>query len=118
LEVDDEVDDEDEDEDEEPEVMVFASSASNFDDELEHRKAPTVMASEATDAVLPSLKKVAPFAAVKGAPKALVAALVAEGLADGGRVVDAGCDGLLGSREELVEGDGDLDRGVAVAGLD
>jgi hypothetical protein len=68
-------DGDDEEEDEEPEVIVFASSASNFDDELEHRKAPTVMASEATDAVLPSLTKVAPLAAVKGAPRGLVAAL-------------------------------------------
>jgi hypothetical protein len=118
LEVDDEVDDEDEDEDEEPKVMVFASSASNFDDELEHRKAPTVMASEATDAVLPSLKKGGAVRRGEGRAEGFGGGAVAEGLADGGRVVDAGCDGLLGSREELVEGDGDLDRGVAVAGLD
>ena len=68
-------DDEDEDEVEDPEVMVLASSASSLDEELEHRKAPIVMASEATEAVLPSLTNMASLAAVKGAPRGLVAAL-------------------------------------------
>jgi hypothetical protein len=67
--------DEDGDEDEDPEVMVLDSSASNLDEEFEHRKAPIVMASEATEAILPSLTNVAPLAAVKGAPRGLVAAL-------------------------------------------
>ena len=68
-------DDVEDDEDEEPEVMVLDSSARSLDDELEHRNAPTVMASDATEPVLPSLTKVTPFAAVKGAPRGLVAAL-------------------------------------------
>jgi hypothetical protein len=71
----DEDGDEDEDEDEDPKVMVLASSASNLDEELEHRKAPIVMASEATEAVLPSLTNVASLVAVKGAPRGWVAAL-------------------------------------------
>jgi hypothetical protein len=66
---------EEEEEEKELEVMVFVSSARSLDDELEHRKAPTVMASEATDAVLPSLTKTAAFAALKGTPRGLVAAL-------------------------------------------
>lgn len=36
----------------------------------------------------------------------------------GSRVTDAGCDGFLRRGEEPVERDGDLNRGVAVAGLD
>jgi hypothetical protein len=39
-------------------------------------------------------------------------------LTHGGRVADAGCDGFLRRGEEPVERDGDLNRGVAVAGLD
>ena len=60
---------------EEVDVMVLDSSASSFDEELEHKNAPTVIASEATDAVLPSLTNITPLAAVKGAPRGLVAAL-------------------------------------------
>ena len=71
----DDDEDEDEDEDEDPEVTVLASSAANFDEELEQRNAPTVMASEATEAILPSLTNVTPLVAVNGAPKGLVAAL-------------------------------------------
>jgi hypothetical protein len=68
-------DDEDEDEDEDPEFMILASSASNFDEELEQRNAPIVMASEATEATLPSLTNVMLLAAVKVAPRGLVPAL-------------------------------------------
>ena len=70
-----EEEDEDEDEDEDAEVAIVASSASNFDEEFEQRNAPIVMASEATEATLPSLTNVAPLFAVNGEPRGSVAAL-------------------------------------------
>jgi hypothetical protein len=82
---DEEEEEEEEEEDEEDEevdvdegeadVVVLDLSARSFDEELEHKNAPTVIASEATDAVLPSLTKIALLAAVKGAPRGVVALL-------------------------------------------
>lgn len=59
-------------------VIVLHSSPTSFDDELEHKNATTVMAFDATDATLPSLTNVAPFAAVKGAPRGFVPELSLE----------------------------------------
>lgn len=83
-------------------VMVLHSSPASFDDELEHRSATTVMASDATDATLPLLTNVAPFAAVKGAPRGFVPEPSLKAWHKTVWVVDACGDGLLGSCEELV----------------
>ena len=110
----DEVDEEEELE----EVAVLDSSAMRPDAELEHRKAPTVAASETTEPVLPSLTKMTSAVALKGMPSRTVAAPSLKTWQTAVRVGDASFDDLLRGCAERVEHYGDLDRAVAIAGLD